>query len=86
MTQTIVVNVIIPAGTSVSLPNFCASIPERAAVGAEQAMMHEVATPLSAFISMHTKSAIAGEAISLKNAPIYTQRFEKVAFKSALAR
>ena len=68
--QTIVVKVIIPAGTSVSLPNFCASIPESAAEGAEQAIMQDVATPLSVFRSMQTKSAIAGEAISLKKAPI----------------
>ena len=70
MMQTIVVKVIIPAGTSVSLPNFCANIPESAAEGAEQAIMQEVATPLSTFRSMQIKRAIAGEAMSLKNAPI----------------
>ena len=70
MIQTIVVNVIIPAGTSVSLSNFCASMPESAAEGAEHAMIQEVATLLSVFRMKQIKSATAGDAISLKKAPI----------------
>jgi hypothetical protein len=84
MILTIVVRDIIPTDTSVFLPNFCASIPLSAAEGAEQAMIQDVATFISQCISKHTASAVAGEMISLKKAPTYTQAFVKVAFRSIL--
>lgn len=86
MMLTIVVRDIIPTDTSVFLPNFWASIPLSAAEGAEQAMIHDVATFVSQRSTRHTASAKAGETISLKNAPIYTHRLVKVALTSILAR
>ena len=86
MILTIVVRDIMPTDTSVFLPNFCASIPLSAAEGAEQAMIQDVATFVSHLKIRHTPRAVAGEIISLKNAPTYTHMLVNVAFTSIFAR